>query len=101
MCTLCDIRYIYHVSLLFQVNRFLALTSFVGSYEDVFRYEGAMSVYDNFMVAKFAPGTMKASYAYIRRFVEYLLYIKAISLELKEQVIILIIITITIMNTCF
>jgi len=60
-----------------------------------------MSVYDDFMVEKFAPGTVKASYAYIRRFVDYLMYIKAISLELKEQVIILIIITIIIMKTCF
>ena len=77
------------------------LTAFTGFYEEVFRYEGAMSTYDDFMVAKFAPGTVKASYSYIRRFVNYLLYVRAISLKLKEQVIILIIIAIIIMKTCF
>jgi len=57
MCKHCDIRYILHVSALFQVNRFLALTKFKfeGEFTPVFQYEGAMSVYDDFMVQKFAP----------------------------------------------
>ena len=46
-----------------------------------------MEAYDDFMVKKFAPGTMKASYAYIRRFVEWLVFAKKITLEVKEQVI--------------
>jgi len=57
MCKLCDIRYILHVSELFLVNRFLALTKFEGEFGPVFQYECAMSVYDDFMVQKFAPGS--------------------------------------------
>jgi len=88
MCKLCDIRYILHVSALFQVNRFLALTKFEGEFTTIFQYEGAMSAYDDFMLQKFAPGILKASYAYIRRFVDWLLFSKQITkMEVKEQVI--------------
>ena len=86
MCKLCDIRYILHVSALFQVNRFLALTKFEGDFATIFQYDGRMEVYDEFMVQKFAPGTLKASYAYIRRFVDWLVVSKKITLEVKEQV---------------
>jgi len=72
---------------LFQVNRFLAMTKFDGDFKKVFRYEGAMSAFVDFMVQKFALGTLKALYAYIRRFVDWLLYTKEITLDLKEQVI--------------
>jgi len=87
MCKLCDIRYILHVSALIQVNRFLALTNFEGGFAAIFTYDGRMEAYDNFMVQKFAPGTLKASYAYIRRFVDWLVFAKKITLEVKEQVI--------------
>jgi len=87
MCKLCDIRDILHVSALFQVNHFLALTKFEGEFTTIFQHEGRMEVYDDFMVQKFTPRTLKASYAYIRRFVDWLLFSKQITLEVKEQVI--------------
>ncbi|WAR12449.1 CSP-like protein, partial [Mya arenaria] len=71
-------------------SRCLALCGFNGRYEEVFSWEGHMEVLDEFLVQNLQPGSVKASYNYIKRFLQWVRMTERLPLEAYNKAVCLI-----------